>query len=43
MEEIYCSICGEELSKVEIHDNVDTCIECSMKKFRIYKMKEARE
>ena len=43
MEEIYCSICGEELSKEEVQDNIDTCIECSMKKFIIYKMREARE
>ena len=43
MEEIYCSICGEELSQEEIQDNIDACIECSMKKFIIYKMREARE
>ena len=43
MEENYCSICGEELSKEEVQDNIDTCIEWSMKKFIIYKMREARE
>jgi hypothetical protein len=40
MEEIYCSICGEELSQEEVQDNVGTCMECLMKKFIIYKMKE---